>query len=171
MQTADAIANFFLDKAEACGRHDMTPMKLQKLVYFAQGWHLALRGEPLINERLQVWQYGPVIPSLYHEFKEFGSRPVTRRAADLVFVPDGTVQKQEAELVDADQWLYDLLGRVWEVYGDYTPIQLSNLTHEPGTPWRTLYDQFNGKIPPGLHLPDEMIKAYLKGQLSPPAAS
>jgi len=62
-----AVANYFLD----LGLREsipITPLKLQKLVYFAHGWYLGFTGEPLLNEGIQAWEYGPVIPSLYHDF-------------------------------------------------------------------------------------------------------
>ena len=53
---AIAVANYFIDKAKADGV-PLTHMKLQKLIYFAHGWHLALYGEPLIDEEIQAWEF------------------------------------------------------------------------------------------------------------------
>ena len=76
---AKAIANYFLEKAKAEG-NSLTPMQVQKLVYFAHGWYLGLFGEPLIKESVQAWSYGPVIPSLYQEFKRFGNQGIDELA-------------------------------------------------------------------------------------------
>jgi uncharacterized phage-associated protein len=57
---AAAIANEFIKVAKRNGVL-LTPMKLQKLVYFAHGWYLALLGKPLINEPVEAWKFGPVI--------------------------------------------------------------------------------------------------------------
>src|SRR5258708_4237314 len=76
-----AAANFFLAKGLEDGV-SIDPLKLQKLVYFAHGWHLAVTGKPLIDEYVEAWPYGPVIPSLYHRFKSYGADPIT----DLVYV-------------------------------------------------------------------------------------
>nr|WP_256351506.1 type II toxin-antitoxin system antitoxin SocA domain-containing protein [Pseudomonas gingeri] len=59
-------------------------MKQQKLVYYSHGWHAGYTDQPLINEAVETWQYGPVIPSLYHEFKRFGSGEIVKK---------GTVKK------------------------------------------------------------------------------
>ena len=67
-----AVANWFIENLSK-----ITPLKLQKLIYFAHGWHLAIRDQPLIDELVEAWEYGPVIPNVYHEFKVFGNQPIT----------------------------------------------------------------------------------------------
>ena len=52
-------------------------MQVIKLVYIAHGWHLAIYDVPLVDDYVQAWQYGPVIPPLYYAFKRFGSGPIT----------------------------------------------------------------------------------------------
>ncbi|RYE90398.1 MAG: DUF4065 domain-containing protein [Cytophagaceae bacterium] len=74
---AVAIANYFIQKSLDTGV-EVTPMKLLKLVYISHGWSLALLNEPLINEAVEAWTYGPVIPSLYQELKEYGRERVTK---------------------------------------------------------------------------------------------
>ena len=63
--SSKAVANSFLDIAEAGNVNDISPMKLQKLVYYAHAWHLAFLGQPLIREEVQAWKFGPVIPDVY----------------------------------------------------------------------------------------------------------
>ena len=55
-----------------------------------------------------------------------------------------------------------LIAKVWEVYQEYTAIQLSNMTHQSGTPWDQIYRQFDGSIPNAVAIPDDSIKAYFK---------
>jgi len=75
MESALAVANYFIKKGIDT-KKSVSPMKLQKLVYFAHGWRLALYNSPLIDEAIQAWQYGPVIPGIYHEFKHYGNRDI-----------------------------------------------------------------------------------------------
>ena len=70
-----AIANRFLEIAKR-SRALVDPMKLQKLVYFAHGWHLGFDKGPLCSEFAEAWRWGPVFPNLYHEVKRWGSAPV-----------------------------------------------------------------------------------------------
>ena len=82
--SAKAIANYFLGLADA-EKKPISHLKIQKLVYIAHGWYLAIKGEPLVgDEYAEAWQYGPVFPSLYHEFKIHGSGHITEPAMDYV---------------------------------------------------------------------------------------
>ncbi|MFC0184306.1 Panacea domain-containing protein [Pseudarcicella hirudinis] len=79
MYSALAIASKFIDLGIQSGK-PVSPMKLQKIVYFAQGVHLARYQKPLIDEAVEAWTYGPVIPSLYHTFKHLGNSPIVESA-------------------------------------------------------------------------------------------
>lgn len=150
-----AIANYFLDLASRDGK-ELNPMKLQKLVYYAHGWNLAINGQPLIDEAVEAWTYGPVIPSLYHEFKKFGSGPITEKAMTLEISGPTSVRFIMPRVQDEETM--SLLDTVWEAYGNLSAVQLSNLTHESDSPWSTIYSQSGGRK--GVDIPDELIKQY-----------
>jgi len=133
-----AIANYFIERAVEEGA-PVDHLKLQKLVYIAHGWHLAVYGEPLLRERVEAWQYGPVIRSLYHELKKFGNRPI----GELVPRLRGT-RLEVPRVHEDDEEALRLLDRVWNVYKDYTGVQLSNLTHQEDTPWGQTWEQTKG---------------------------
>lgn len=165
--SAEAVANFILD---LCLEREIpvSPMKLQKLVYFAHGWHLALRNEPLLDEQVEAWQYGPVIRSLYSAFREFGNEPITRPAVIPKFERqesgDLTVKYFKPTLDDegATDATKRLIERVVEVYGSLSAIQLSNVTHQPGTPWQRVFEKFQSAIPKGTDIPQEEITSYFQ---------
>jgi uncharacterized phage-associated protein len=167
---AIAIANYFLDLAKERGQ-SLTPMKVQKLVYFAHGWHLAIKGTPLIDEQVEAWSYGPVIRSLYREFREYGDRAITEKG--FLFKArtktDGTVSYQVVRPDIADDpkaapFTKQLLDKIWRVYGPHTAIQLANMTHEPGTPWRLVQEAYTGTpLPKGTDIPAESIRSYFRG--------
>jgi uncharacterized phage-associated protein len=167
-----AIANYFLDLAQAEGK-PLSPMKLQKLVYFAHGWYLGLTGKPLLDEAVQAWSFGPVIQSLYKEFLEFGACDIDRIARTRVFTesPDILDWKwsyhepslKESSNKDKD-FVEHLLKRIWEVYSGYSAAQLSNLTHEPGSPWDQVSKKYNSKIPKYETIPEEAILSYFQAQ-------
>ncbi len=160
--SALAVANWFLDRGSA-DHADLSPMKLQKLIYFAHGWSLAINDVPLIQEFPEAWDYGPVIPSVYHEFKKFGGNPITQKATKLD--ADGALKLQnllrvkfvEPKITD-DQEAERLLAKIWEVYGKLTGIQLSNMTHAKDGAWYKAYHELaQGRR--GVDIPDNLIKA------------
>lgn len=123
------IANYFLGRASAQGV-PMTPMQVIKLVYIAHGWHLGYFNSPLINERVEAWKFGPVIPSLYQELKCYGSGPVgSMLRAPLL---------EEGALANSGSTAA-LLDHVWNRYNRFNGLQLSTLTHQPDTPWAATY--------------------------------
>jgi uncharacterized phage-associated protein len=155
--SALAIANYFLDLAYRDGE-TITAMKIQKLVYYAHGWSLAATGQPLIDEAIEAWTYGPVIPSLYHEFKRFGSGPITGKATTVELISPSSRSLRLVTPVVCDAETMELLDTVWEAYGDFSGIQLSNLTHQPGSPWSVVYEKNAGRK--GVDIPDDLIKDH-----------
>jgi uncharacterized phage-associated protein len=131
MTTALAVANAFIRLADANGSA-VSNMKLQKLVYFAQGFHAAIfGGAPLFEDDIEAWKYGPVIPDLYHKFKIYlaGPIPLTH--------PFQTEEALAANQESLVKWVYANMGQ-------HSAIKLSDFSHTPGSPWDVV---FNGKIP------------------------
>ena len=137
--SAKAVANEFIYIAGG----QLTPMKLQKLVYFAHGWYLAITGSPLVSEDIEAWQFGPVISGLYHEFKSAGSGNVMSPASQMTFTPDGKVGFVTPRIDGTDdvnhKQALDVIRQVWEAYGKYSARSLSNVTHNAGSPWSQTY--------------------------------
>jgi uncharacterized phage-associated protein len=158
---ATAVANDFLEIARNQGEA-VTSMKLQKLVFYAHGWSLALAKEPLIFNRIEAWDYGPVIPDLYRVFKIYGNEPITEPAhewkvCDGKFVQTTPTLKElpeDLERVGAQK----IIERVWQEYGRYTAARLSNATHAPGTPWEQVYKAGERNI----LIPNPVIKSYFE---------
>lgn len=75
MYNAKTIAEYFISYAN---RHniEMTPLYLQKHLYFAQAWYLAKYGENLFKEDIEAWTLGPVVPEIYREFKSYGDNQI-----------------------------------------------------------------------------------------------
>jgi uncharacterized phage-associated protein len=148
-----SIANYFLDLAKASGQ-PISPMKLQKLVYYAHGWYVGYTGNPLIDEAVEAWQYGPVIPSLYHDFKRFGSGAIEGKAYEY---KDG--QMREAP-VPSDISVRRFLENVWQSYGQFTGVRLSEMTHAPGGPWDQTWQTANNVK--GIDIPFNVIASHFR---------
>jgi uncharacterized phage-associated protein len=148
-----AVANFFL-RLGWDSESPIDPMKLQKLVYIAHGWHLALAKTPLVEERIQAWEYGPVIPALYREFKMFGAEPIDWEAGEPGHRPN---------IASYDIETKRFLERIWELYGDYSGIQLSKMTHQADSPWDKVRVTNGGSLPRRVQIPDDVIQDHYQG--------
>ena len=124
-----ALGNFFIGRGIE-DQNPADPMKVQKLVYIAHGRCLADRGLPLVSERVKAWVWGPVIPSLYHDLKSFGHRPIMH--------PIFALPEQQFCILSIpleDETTLDLLRRVWRTFSHHSAKTLSALTHVAGSPW------------------------------------
>lgn len=139
------VADAILKIAKAKGQ-SLTPMQLMKLVYIAHGWSLGLRDIDLFKNRIEAWQYGPVMPDLYHATKRFGRHSIP---LDLVGDP-AHIQVSAPDV--------DFLTDVYNKYGHLDGIQLSYLTHQSGTPWDCVYQQGVSRI----EIPDELIRRHYR---------
>ncbi len=159
--SAKQVANHFLQKY---GMNGIAPLKLQKLVFIAHGWHLAIYDQPLVDdEYAEAWKYGPVFPSLYHEFKHRGALPIIELATDFEFsdVDDvDSISETTPEIPRNDENTRRLLDKIWDVYGKASGIQLSNICHEPGTPWDLTRKKIGWRS--NSNIADEIIKEYYK---------
>ena len=150
-----AVANFFLAKSG-----EITQMKLHKLLYYSQGWYLAVAGKPLLNETITAWKHGPVVPSLYYDLKKFGARPIDRLTRTI----DRQTRTRYSPQIDPDDYVVrGLLERIWSVYGALSGKQLSQMTHAPDSPWsrvRQTHPELSG-----VDIPNDEIRRYFRQRL------
>lgn len=98
----------------------LTNLKLQKLLYYAQAWFLALYDDYLFAEDFQAWVHGPVLPTQYRRFNMFAWRPID----DLVHKPDALLVRVARHL-----------DKIVSEFGSETAIALEIMTHRE-KPWR-----------------------------------
>lgn len=159
-----AIANEFLSRAHKAGR-DMTHMQLQKLVYLAHGWNLAVNGDLLTRDDIEAWSYGPVIRRLYDALTKFGRAAIPRLirwGEDTPFSSDDDGPAIEDFSTDEKA----VLDSVWDNYGSFPAFKLSALTHEPNTPWHAAFQSGRNKV-----ISPDSIKAYFVELANAPAGN
>ncbi|MGM1052479.1 MAG: Panacea domain-containing protein [Pseudomonadota bacterium] len=133
--SAQAVANAFIERAQKGEIRNLTPMKLQKLLFYVQSWYLRDHdGTPLMDDHFARWTYGPVIPSLYHDLKSYGARPITSKISTALR-KDGDFKIVTPSMMDDDEEAQQYIDLVIETYGELSGPRLSWLTHEPGTAW------------------------------------
>ncbi|HJJ98772.1 MAG TPA: DUF4065 domain-containing protein [Methanocorpusculum sp.] len=136
MVTATNVADFFVDLANHMVDENMTNLRVNKMLYYAQAYSLVRFGKPLFSEDIQAWEYGPVVPSVYHTFQKFGRDPI-RDVSDNCSL----------DVFTADE--IALLLDVAREYGKYSSSKLIDMTHEIGGPWEQVYHpgELNTVIP------------------------
>lgn len=144
MQALDVAVHF----VEYSGR-TKTNLQVIKLSYIAHGFMLAIHDEPLIRDRVEAWEHGPVIPAIYDKFKKWGS---------------GVIGRAPCKTVRFDERQIEVLDSVFKSYGKYCGYYLSQITHDDGkleTPWKQCYR-------PGTNarIPDEVTKRYYEKLIS-----
>lgn len=125
-----AVANTILRKVADEGR-SLTHNQLQKMMYFIYKKYLQdTQGTPLFDDQFEAWKLGPVLRSVYHEFKQYGSSPITGYAYKAF-----DKEKQIYIIGEKFRAFYNALEFVWMKYRHYDPSELSELTHKEGTAW------------------------------------
>ena len=122
MALAKDVANFFIDATNRSADDQITNLKLNKLLYYAQGCYLARTGKPLFQDAIEAWTLGPVVPAIYHKYKVCGRAPI--RAVDDDYSDEQFSEQELETLLD-----------VMREFGQYTGSALVSMTHKAGTPW------------------------------------
>ncbi|MEV8437134.1 type II toxin-antitoxin system antitoxin SocA domain-containing protein [Actinosynnema sp. NPDC051121] len=122
-----------------------SPMKLQKLLYYAQAWHLAEHGEPLFDARIEAWRRGPVVPEVYHRHQ---GRSEVRAWEEG---DPGRLAERERAVVAS----------VVDRYGHFTRHQLSDMAHDE-EPWRAARDGLPESEPGNAPLSHEVMARYFR---------
>ena len=121
---------------------ELTNLKIQKLLYYAQGHYLAKYGKPLFHDQIEAWAHGPVVSEVYRDMK-YGD---SLKADD----------NYDWNLIDKETT--EFLAGIWEAYGQFSAWKLRNMSHATA-PWK---DRFN---PAEKHtvIPNEAIRKYFVG--------
>lgn len=120
-------------------KYSLTPLKIQKILYLAQGWSYVWDGVAAYPDEFSAWQYGPVNEKVYETFKQYGRSEIPERECI-------------DELTDKD--VEETLEAVWQEYGKMSAYDLVELTHTQ-TPWKYAY-------PRNLGITNKSIKHYFQ---------
>ena len=114
------VAKYFLNKLNAEPESSITPLKLQKLCYYAQAWSMVWDDKELFKEDFQAWAHGPANPRLYDLYKGYRLRPIE--------IPE------EIDLSKFSEAQIETMNIIWNEYGIYDGKYLERLTHQE-QPW------------------------------------
>lgn len=134
------IAAYIIQLSNQIGE-PLTNMKMQKLLYYAFAWYAVEKKEPLFEEKIMAWKYGPVVVSVYKAYEKFG--------ADII------KEAANGNPNALDKFTKSLINDVFSVYGNKTAIELMSLTHSEA-PWRDTFNPANQNTP----IPFEAVIQY-----------
>ena len=147
------VATWFINTTDREAGDIVTHLKVQKMLYYAQGWALALLEKPLFDEDMQAWAHGPAVPSVWDKLKAFGWAEIPPQKVKRKICGDAAL----------------VLNAVNERYGIYTAKALEKRTHAE-TPWV----RARGTLPPEARctdiIPKEEMRAFFSGLITDAAA-
>lgn len=122
-QSAKDISKYLIYKAaKEEGGELLSNMKLQKLLYYCQGFYYAKHKEKLFEDKVYAWQYGPVVTEVYHEYKGFGSNGIELKTDSL---PEINLTEDQIEMIDD----------VYDFFKQFSAVKLMDMTHNEA-PWK-----------------------------------
>lgn len=133
---------YLAQQDEPNGGERLTNLKLQKLLYYQQGYHLAAFDTPLFDEEIEAWMYGPVVPTVYNIYASYGASTLPETNENIA------LQEEEEELF----W------NVFDAFRAFSAIGLMQRTHQE-KPWASAKNYNRGSV-----IPKETLKEYFKTQ-------
>lgn len=143
--------------------HDygISNLKLQKILYFIQAYFLRNKKDnsPCFGEKIEAWDFGPVVPEAYHEYKQYGSGDIPTIESYIMFDDNDIwnskrVEFEDTIIADEDKVLID---KVIDKFADYSATDLVSLTHRQ-SPWIDAYAPYQNN-----EITINAIKEYFNG--------
>lgn len=150
MHRAIEVANWFVAKFAESGDL-VTHLKVQKLLYYAEAWTQTLIGKELFPEQIQAWAHGPVVPEVFHAFKQYGWKPLPVPEDEKV-----PVLSAEAE---------EVLVQVFDTYADLPAKTLEDMTHKDA-PWIKARGELSAEERCEVVMPKSEILYFFKAKYS-----
>ncbi|PZT48397.1 hypothetical protein B6S12_04185 [Helicobacter valdiviensis] len=135
--------------------NSLSKLKLQKLLYYSQGYYSALYNKPLFDEEIRAWEHGPVVKEVYDHFKNLNGNTIPASKENIL-------NKQELKNISPEQ--KETINEVYELMGQYSAWKLREKTHNE-SPWLETYDEKNKMNDEKNIISKEKIKKYFKNYI------
>lgn len=149
------VANYILELARS-GSEPVSQMKMYKIVFFCHGWYLATYDKPLISEEFEAWEFGPVSRILRDQFKSWGENNINQPAEKLI-LETGELIPYPVNLLESDK---NFISAIFRSYSHLSAFDLSDMTHEKGSPWHKIWLAGDSKSSFRLRIADNDIKNH-----------
>jgi uncharacterized phage-associated protein len=127
---------------------ELSNLKLQKLLYYSQGYYLSMYGETMFDDSIEAWKYGPVVPSVYRSYKSFGHLDIK--------IPND----EHYDYTDLENRKQSVIAYVWKTLGEMTAGSLVDKTHSE-LPWLRTWLNDSDKI-----IPNDLLEAFFNRNVS-----
>ena len=142
--SASSFANFFIGLYDEDKDPVLNCIRINQLCYLAFGWIVGITERYAFKNRVKAWDYFPVIPSLYYEFKQYGDKaiPKDRKSVGSKYSPSGKLEIfMPAEIKEQNEdRVFNLSSRVYDVYRKYSNEEIIKMNNSKGTPWYIVFD-------------------------------
>ncbi|KAA6333472.1 hypothetical protein EZS27_018119 [termite gut metagenome] len=145
--SANQISDWILSRYNLEAGDSITPLKLQKLLYYCQAWHYTIFNTPLFKDSIEAWTHGPVVPS---QFKRFAHL----RMCDNILANPIQIEK-----VNLEKDTEELLIEVMNIYGQHTAYYLEKLTHTE-RPWKETRGDLDYAVASNKVITPDLMKEY-----------
>lgn len=151
------IARYIINYSNDNG-YGISNLKLQKLLYFVQAEFLAFteKKQPCFGEEIEAWGFGPVIPVVYHEFKQYGSVNIPSIDEYSEITDDWEVVKRKFNIDCIEPEDREVINDIVDGFADYSATALVTITHQQ-RPWRKVYQSGRNNI-----ITKKSIKEYFE---------
>jgi uncharacterized phage-associated protein len=150
---AIVVANEIIKLANA-EKIDITPMKLQKILYLANGIYYKKRGEKLIKEKFEAWDYGPVVRSVYATYRECKGDNINEPIDELIHTKGFSFAL--ASSINVEDGDFEIIKEAWDNAKNLSAFTLSAWSHNKNSPWEKA---FNAN-PKQVYISDGEIQNY-----------
>lgn len=141
MYSAISVAKYIIARCNKLGK-TISNLKLQKILYFVQAEFLVSQNTPCFREQIEAWDFGPVIPDVYHRYKVYGSASIPC-VGDENYCPFDKVDKSLAD-------------GIIDECAKYSASTLVEITHRQ-SPWKTAYNRYSSAV-----ISNESIKSFFQ---------
>ena len=142
------VAKYLIGVHVELGWLDITHLKLQKLIYYSQAFHLAMKDKPLFDEEIVAWKHGPVEVTAYEKYKACGFHPID---------PEEGMDSIDTEI---DAYSIPAISVILDAYGNMSAVALMEKTHRE-KPWQDAFARGSGTV-----IPKEVMQSYYKDFLT-----
>lgn len=139
--------------------YGISNLKLQKVLYFIQAYFLTKKRTPCFDEKIEAWDFGPVVPKAYREYKQYGSGDIPTIKSYIMFDENDIwnskrIKFEDTAIADEDKALID---KVTDKFADYSATDFVSLTHRQ-SPWIDAYAPY-----PNNEITVNAIREYFNG--------